>query len=309
VLKVIYVVGASCTGKTRLAIEISKSLDGAPIINCDSIQVFSGVEIGTAKPSEEELQAAPHHLFSHVAKGQPYSVANYLNDVLKTLRRLGSQTVIFCGGSGFYIQALQKGLYPEVESTPEVKNQVYEMISEHGFEKMFQWIADKDPEYAAKIHPKDHYRIRRGLEVLCSQNLTITALKSKMELEAKSPLPPHQSRQIGLYWNREEQQDIVHQRSLKMLEAGWIEETKDLLEQGLRDWSPMKSVGYKEVVQYLDGEITRDELPQRITTATLQLIKKQTTWFKKEKEIDWLHAKDWQQALSSQAGMIKIKRR
>ena len=191
---------------------------------------------------------------------------------------------------------MQKGLYPNVDTPKEVKDQVWKMIEERGFESLYQEIEKKDPDYAKIISPNDHYRIRRSLEILLSQKMTLSQLKTQMENQTNSPLPKNRSLKLGLLQERKILRERVLERSRLMLERGLIEEVRSLRDRGWVDWAPLRSVGYKEVGDYLDGNIAKSDLIEKITTSTMQLIKKQTTWFKRDKEIHWFDRDDREKA-------------
>jgi tRNA dimethylallyltransferase len=294
----VFIVGSSCTGKTRLSLELGEKLNW-PIINSDSLQVFQEVNIGTAKPTQEEFARCRHLLFDIVPKGQSYTAANYVRDVVQAVKGENLNNAIFVGGSGFYIQALEKGLYPSVETTDEVKQKVMAFVEDKGFEEAFTYLQTRDPEYAAVISANDHYRIRRSLEILFSQSHTISELKKQMAQQAQSPLPPHRKLKVGLFLPREELRPLVLARSQEMVKGGLIEEVQNLVDAGYSRWAPMLSVGYKETQQFLEQGFSCDELVNRITTSTMQLIKKQSTWFKRDPEIKWYRSDEWPQAQAS----------
>ncbi len=293
----VYVVGPTATGKSQFAIELANELN-CPILNCDSVQVYRNVKIGTAQPTPEELRQAPHFLFGYVSAPHTLTAADFLNDVAKTIEQENIKNCIFAGGSGFYIQALQKGLYPQSEASREVVDEVEQIFRTQGPEFIYQWVSQKDPEYAKKLSVNDHYRLKRVMEVMKTQNLNMTDLKLKMAQENHSPLPTHQTVKIGFDDERSNLRHRVEARTEKMLAAGWVEEVVALQKKGLSEWAPMKSVGYKEVQQFLSGDIPLPSLQERIVTATMQLIKKQQTWFKRDPDIRWFKPEQRQEALS-----------
>lgn len=304
----IYVLGPTATGKTELSLQLAEKL-GWPIINCDSVQVYKELNIGTAKPSSNELRRAQHFLFDYVEPPHKQTAAEYLDHVVDCLKVNSITNAIFVGGSGFYVQALEKGLYPESQTPLEVKNEIEKWIEEEGFEGLYGWLAEKDPEFSKQISENDHYRIKRAVEVMKTQNLTMTELKKEMKDENHSPLPKHQAIKIGLNDERTLLRARVEARTEKMLQAGLVEEVKSLREKGFDQWAPMQSVGYKEAQMHLDGKIPLEELTERITTATMQLIKKQQTWFKRDGEIQWFKPSEIEAALDwllNQKGLISL---
>ncbi len=292
----LYVVGPTATGKSQLAIELASEL-GWPIVNCDSVQVFDRTLIGTAQPTVVEQKTVPHYLFGYVQPPKTLTAADYLQDVVQTLQSNQLSQCLFVGGSGFYIQALEKGLYPESHTSEETKNQVEEIWQSKGVEGAYLWITERDSEFAKKISVNDHYRVRRAMEVMLGQNKTMTELKHQLQSEDHSVLPSHRKIKMGINCERSLLRPRVEKRTQAMLATGWIDEVKQLRAEGLGSWHPMLSVGYKEVQAYLDGKISLRELPEKVVTATMQLIKKQQTWFKRDSEVHWFEPSQLEQAL------------
>jgi tRNA dimethylallyltransferase len=293
----VYILGPTATGKTELSLRLAEKT-GWPIINCDSVQVYKDVNIGTAKPSAEELSRAEHFLFDYVEPPHKQTAAEYLDHVVDCLRLNNFINAIFVGGSGFYVQALEKGLYPESQTSAAIKQEIDQWITDKGYTDLYRWIQDKDSQFAKKISENDHYRLRRAVEVMKSQSLNMTELKKQMAEQNHSPLPEHQSIKVGMSDERSSLRMRVERRTQKMLEQGLIEEVQALRQRGLKDWAPMQSVGYKEVQMHLENQIPKGELQERITTATMQLIKKQQTWFKRDPDIHWFKPHEIMEAMS-----------
>lgn len=293
----IYVVGPTATGKTELSLQISKTLQ-IPVINADSIQVYSRVAIGTAKPSKEELEIGPHYLFDYVEPPRRQTVADYIDDVQQLLKTKSIERACFTGGSGFYLQALEKGLFPQSETPETVKKTVEKSIHELGFEKLYLRLSQRDPQWARGISPNDHYRVRRAAEVFASQGRTISEMKNEMASGRFSPLPRHRALKVGLTDSRENLLKRVELRTERMLQMGLIGEVLELREEGLGQWPPLSSVGYKEVQAFLDNELSEKDLKASIVTSTMQLIKKQKTWFKRDPDIIWFRPEEADKALS-----------
>ena len=283
----IFIVGATGTGKSQFAMDLAKTWQ-APIANFDSLQVYKSVDIGTAKPTSSERAEIPHFLFDYVGPPRKLTAADYVKDVEKLIaeKKLESK-VVFVGGSGFYLQALERGVFPGVETSDEIRQSVQDWINEKGFASLYEWLTEKDPRYAEKISPKDHYRVRRAVEVIRSQNKKVSELHELMKMESQSVLPAHKKRKLGFLFEKEELRERLHLRAEKMIEKGFIDEVLGLRKRGFSDWAPLKSVGYKEVGEFLDGNLSREELVPAITQSSMQLVKKQMTWFKKDSEIQW----------------------
>ena len=189
------------------------------------------------------------------------------------------------GGTGFYIQALEKGMYDLPEVSEEIKKEVLTDFETYGAEHMFAELKSFDAD--TELHPNDHYRVGRALEVKRAFNLKMSEFKNSGENKNKLPYP---SMKIGLTFETEDKgkfMNRVHQRTLKMIDEGIIDETKGFLVQGFENWAPLSSVGYLETKAYLQGQIALEELPAAITQATMKLVKKQKTWFKRDESILW----------------------
>lgn len=290
-MKAIFVVGPTATGKSQLALSIAQKFGGS-IVNCDSIQFYNRLKIGSAGPSDEELQLVPHHLYGYVNPPQEVTAGQYLRDfhnLIETNKDLKSPLIIV-GGTGFYVQALEKGMYNVPQIQPELKQQIEDEIKEYGNEKAYKELIDFDPE--TKIHINDAYRIGRALELKRAFNLKMSELKIQAllnddsETKFKLPFP---FIKIGVDVDREVLVSNIAKRTKKMLQAGFIDEVKALLDEGYSDWAPMNSVGYSEVKEFLAGRIAQADLEEMINQSTRQLTKKQKTWFKRDPETKWVN--------------------
>lgn len=292
----LFVVGPTASGKSQFAMEVAEKYQW-PIINCDSLQVYKKTDIGTAKPTKEEMREVPHLLFDFVDPPNTLTAADYIEEVRRITLGNQKQNSVFVGGSGFYIQALEKGLYPNAKVPEEAKARVKQWIEDKGYDDLYTWIKERDREFADKISANDHYRIRRAGEIMFSQTKTMTELKAQMKSQNLSVLPDHRKLKIGFRAEKSILKERVQNRTQQMLSDGLVEEVKALLDQGLADWPPLKSVGYKEVQMLLNGEIPIQSLEDQIVTATMQLIKKQMTWFKRDQQIKWFDIADHDSAL------------
>lgn len=288
-----FILGPTASGKSALAIEIAERRRPTSILNCDSIQFFQGVDIGAAKPSPDDLARVTHFLIGHRPKGSEYTAGDFRRDALEILAQ--HKDCLAVGGSGFYIQALEKGMFEVPPVALEIRANLEAEMREQGPEKLHEELRARDPETAARIQPRDRYRILRALELLRSSSETLTEMRARFERER--PPSPFAIHKIGLHVNRDQLRERVILRTKRMLEAGLIEEVEALRAEGLRDWAPLRSVGYKETQLFLDGEMTRSELETRIVTATLQLAKRQMTWFRRDPEIRWFDPQNESQKL------------
>ncbi len=284
----LFVLGPTASGKSDLAVEIAVR-SRSEIINCDSVQFFDGVDIGAAKPSHEQLTKVPHHLVGHVALGGEYTAGDFRRDAIKVIEP-GAKNFLAVGGSGFYVQALEKGMY-EVPKVPEVvRTKLEEEMEATGPAPLHAELTERDPEAAARIQVNDRYRVLRALEILRASNDGRTLSQMRAEFEAAREPAPFRVAKMGLSVSRERLRERVTIRTQKMLSLGLIEEVKALRERGFGNWGPLYSVGYKETQAYLEGSLSREELEPAIITATMQLAKRQMTWFKRDASIRWFDA-------------------
>lgn len=284
-MKVIFVVGPTASGKSHLALQLAKKFKGS-IVNIDSVQFYDGLIVGSAAPTEDEKKQAPHYLFSYVKAPEEMTAGQYIRDFYELIESGKVNSPIFVvGGTGFYIQALEKGMYDLPEVSEEIKKEVLADFETFGAEHMFKELKEFDPD--TELHPNDHYRVGRALEVKRAFNLKMSEFKNSGDNKNKLPYP---ALKIGLTFETEDREKFlnrVHQRTLKMIDEGIIDETKGFLTQGFENWAPLASVGYLETKAYLQGQIAREELPAAITQATMKLVKKQKTWFKRDESILW----------------------
>ncbi|QLY26864.1 tRNA (adenosine(37)-N6)-dimethylallyltransferase MiaA [Bdellovibrio sp. KM01] len=283
---VIFVVGSTATGKSEWALKLAQEFKGV-IINCDSVQCYTKVQIGAAKPTAEELQLVPHHLVSYVDSPNESTAGSYCRDFAEVMKNLPEGVPAFVvGGTGFYFMAIEKGMYPVTEVSEEMKAQVAkEMAETGGAARLHAELSAVDPEYAAKVNIADHYRIGRGIELIRTQGKGVTQIQKEFD-ENKEPFA-YPLLKIGPDWERERLRERIALRTHKMLKDGLIDEVEKLLDQGLEGWAPMSSVGYKETIDFIKGRINEDELLEQITTNTRQLAKRQKTWFQRDKDIHW----------------------
>jgi len=285
VKKSIFILGPTASGKSRLALELAVAT-GTAIVNVDSVQMYKGLKIGSALPSNQDMKLASHFLYAFVEKGQQVTAADYVESVKKLLssKDFKSSSLIFCGGSGFYLQALTRGMYPVAKANQNLKAEIEKRIAAEGWEAVHQWVLNQDPSLARTIHQNDHYRIRRALELMMLSAMTPTVLEKKL---TQSPIEDYKKVKIGLFAEKEVLRKRVLRRAEQMLQDGFVDEVSDLLAKGYENWAPLQSVGYKEVVLFLKNQISKEDLLPAIVLANMKLIKKQLTWFKKDSEIKW----------------------
>ncbi len=280
-ISVVFILGPTASGKTNLAIKAAQKL-GGEIINADSIQVYKSLDIGSAKPTKEELSQAPHHLIGHLEEGSNYTAGEFRKDVLDVIEkrsRAGVKRFYVVGGSGFYIKALLNGLY----EIPEIPAELQAQIQKENISDLYEELKAVDPVAAQKINANDSYRIARAIEVYRATGTPFSEFKEKFTRE---PFP-HKFIKIGLRTEKENLKSRVAKRTEKMLADGLVEEVKSLVGKGYQDWDALQSVGYKEVMMFLKGELAEHQLIEEIVKNTMGLIKRQMTWFKKDQDMNW----------------------
>lgn len=286
-MKVVFVVGPTASGKSQLAFELAKELKGA-IINCDSIQLYQKLNIGSAMPSLQERSEVPHYLYDQIPPGQELTVGDYYRLFFATLEEIKAKypVVFVVGGTGFYFQAIEKGLFEIGASDPQIIKQVENELEKNGPDVLYAELQTKDPASAKKISINDHYRLCRAIEIIRTHNKTKSEVEAEFQQNQK--LFPFPLLKIGVLARREVLEPLVQKRTKTMLEQGLLDEVKGLIALGFRQWAPLASIGYHECVQFLEEQIADIEsLKAEIEKSTLRLGKKQRTWFSRDKEIHW----------------------
>lgn len=280
----VLIVGPTASGKSTLGLQLAEHFQGA-ILNCDSLQVYKRLDIGTAKPAAEDRARVPHLLFDFLPPGEILTAGDFRKLALAELaKHLAHQIVFGVGGSGFYIQALEKGMFDVKKPSSEVDAQVRDDLKTRGLPALYQELEKCDPEYAEGLSPNDSYRIVRAIVVFRETGRKVSDLKKEF---ARRDFP-YPLLKLGLLPSREQLLPSIRARTEKMLEDGLIEEVEALRGEGFSDWSALQSVGYRECQMFLNGEIDRGRLKELISEKTVQLAKKQRTWFKRDTEIQIL---------------------
>lgn len=273
--EVIAVVGPTASGKSEFAVKLAKEL-GGEIISADSRLVYRDFNIGTAKPNTEEMQGIPHHMIDIADPRETYTAGRYKKEAGLLLEKIEKPIVV--GGTGFYIKALLEGLdIPEIEPDIEFRKAMKELPRDNLYKK----LAESDPIMAAKLHPNDSFRIIRALEVQHIMGKPMSEVQSTTKL-------PYEIQYIGLNaTNREFLYERINQRVRRMIEKGLVDEVKSLIEKYGRTVSLLNTLGYKETCEYLDGLCSLDEAIEKIRKNTRNFAKRQLTWFRANKNIQW----------------------
>lgn len=284
--KVIVICGPTASGKTKLSIEIAKKLNGE-IVSADSMQIYQDMTIGTAKPTKEEMQGIKHCLIDCVSPSVRYSVAEYKKDAIKAIDEIinKGKTPIVVGGTGLYVNSLIYGIdYPEIEIDLEYRNKLEEIAEKEGLESLYERAKKIDPEAARSISSNDKKRICRILEIYHTTGKT----KTEQELESRKNGPKYNYLVFGIQMDREKLYHRINKRVDIMIEEGLIEEVKQVLAKYKEFPTAMQGLGYKEVVEYLNGITTKEEMIEKIKMETRRYAKRQLTWFRKYEDMTWI---------------------
>ncbi len=286
-IPLLVLVGPTAAGKTALAVKVARRLQ-TDIISADSAQVYRYLDIGTAKPSEEEKRAAPHHLIDIVEPDCCFSAADYQHQAGKIINKLWQEKKIpfLVGGTGLYINAVIEGYaFGQKGANQQIRDHYERLASAEGLGTLYEKLLTIDPEAASKIHPNDRKRIIRALEVYDLEGRPI----SEQVARTAGSKRPYDPVIFGLYMDREVLYDKIERRVDKMLEAGWLDEVRLLHEKGYHENHPgLQILGYRQLLEYLQGSSSWEYTVREIKKQTRNLAKRQLTWFRRYKDIEWL---------------------
>ncbi|OOZ35736.1 tRNA (adenosine(37)-N6)-dimethylallyltransferase MiaA [Solemya velesiana gill symbiont] len=284
----IFLMGPTASGKTDLAIQLVEHLP-CDIISVDSALVYRGMDIGTAKPSAEELARAPHRLIDICDPAEAYSAAQFREDALREMAEITAAGGIplLVGGTMLYFRALQYGLSELPAANSAVRARLEQDAALHGWQAMHERLTTVDPEAARRIHPNDPQRIQRALEVY---EITGNTLSELQDRDGEQQLPYRIIKLVRAPKSREVLHQRIAERFHKMLELGFEAEVRELLKGGnlVPDMPSMRSVGYRQMLKYILGEWDRETMIERGIIATRQLAKRQFTWLRADQEAHWL---------------------
>lgn len=294
----IFMMGPTASGKTALSIALRQRLP-VELVSVDSALIYRGMDIGTAKPSAEELTLAPHRLIDIRDPAEAYSAADFRRDALKEMADItaAGRIPLLVGGTMLYFKALLDGLSPLPSADPLVRQRIEQQAAELGWEALHQQLAEIDPVAAARIHPNDPQRLSRALEVFFISGKTLTEL-TKISGETL----PYQVHQFAIApVSRELMHQRIELRFHQMLEAGFETEARALFDRGdlHTDLPAIRCVGYRQMWSYLSGEIDYNEMVYRGVCATRQLAKRQMTWLRGWSSVQWLDSDKPGEALDS----------
>lgn len=287
--KVIVICGPTASGKTKLSIEIAKKINGE-IVSADSMQIYKEMDIGTAKPTIEEMQGIKHYLLDFVSPDKRYSVADYKKDAINAIDEIieKNKVPIVVGGTGLYINSLIYGIeYPEIEIDIKYRNELERTADEpDGLRKLYEMAKKIDEEAIKNISPNDKKRICRILEIYHSTGKT----KTQQEIESRKNGPKYDYIVYGLNMDRDKLYDRINKRVDIMIQDGLIEEVKNVASKYKEFPTAMQGLDYKEVLEYLNGDTTKEEMIEKIKMETRRYAKRQLTWFRRYETIKWIDA-------------------
>jgi tRNA dimethylallyltransferase len=281
----VVVLGPTASGKTALALGIARRF-GGEIVNCDSVAMYREFEIGTAKPSAAERAEVPHHLLDCVDPLVDVSAGEYARQarlVLHEIERRGRLPII-SGGSGLYLRALVGGLFPGPRRSEYLRNKLLERAEKHGTGHLHRILRRLDPAAANRIHPNDVPKMIRAIEVRLVSRRPMTELWR----QGREPLQGFRILRLGLNPGREVLYARINQRAAKMFDEGLIAETERLLAKDGDEARPLASLGYKQAMQFLRGELGREPAIAAAQQAHRNYAKRQMTWFRREPDVHWL---------------------
>ena len=307
---VVAIVGPTAVGKTQLSIDLAKRFNGE-VINGDSMQVYKGMDIGTAKITPDEMQGIPHHLIDIKEPIEDYTAADFKGHVHNLIEEItnNGRLPVIVGGSGLYIQAaLFDYNFPEIKRNEERTDELTKQVREEGIDSIYRRLIEVDPEQADKIHPNNHRRVIRALEIY----ETTGRSKSDWEREQTSE-SPFNIIFIGLEMERERLYSEINRRVDVMLQDGLLEEVTHLYKQGLENTQAMKAIGYKEFIPYLEGREELTDSIDKLKQNSRRYAKRQYTWFRNKLDITWYSVtpetknEKFMLILQNIAGIIEMK--
>lgn len=290
-IKLLVIVGPTASGKTSLAIDLAKNLNGE-VISADSMQVYKEMNIGTAKPTFEEMQNTPHHLIDFLNVDEEFSVADFVKLAKEKIFDISKRNKlpIICGGTGLYINSLIDNVDFTIQNhDSKVRAELEERLKTEGIESLTEELKRVDPEAFKSIHKNNTKRIIRALEIYKTSGINKTE-QMKLSRKIESPFEPFV---IGLtYKNREKLYEKINKRVDKMMEKGLLEECKKILSKNCSK-TALNAICYKEFIPYFEGKISLDEAIENLKRGTRKYAKRQLTWFKKRKKINWVYVDDY----------------
>lgn len=282
----VVIVGPTASGKTALSLRLAADFDGE-IVSCDSVAVYREFEIGTAKPTQKERALVPHHMIDVASPTEAFTAGEYARQARAALQEISGREhlPIVVGGTGLYLRALLEGLFPGPQRSEELRERLRVRAERRGPEHLHRILRRLDREAATKIHPNDTPKIIRAIEVCLAARKPMTGLWN----QGRDPLRGYRKLKIGLNPERPALYERINARAKAMFDQGLVEEAAELLARyGEHRASPLLSLGYKQAVQLLRGEISREDAIALAQQGHRNYAKRQLTWFRREADITWL---------------------
>ncbi|MFT3742679.1 MAG: tRNA (adenosine(37)-N6)-dimethylallyltransferase MiaA [Pyrinomonadaceae bacterium] len=286
--KLIYVIaGPTASGKTALGVELALRV-GGEVINCDSVQIYQGIHLATAKPSEEEMRGVPHHLIGYVDPNIDYTAGDWARDAAAKVNEIESRgrIPILVGGTGFYLRTLRQPLFESPKTDTELRERFRTIHNEYGSEYLHRQLADVDAVTAGKLEPRDYIRIIRALEVYFQTGEPLS------QQQANLPEPPEFADRMKIFVLNPPRSDLyetINTRTEHHFNKGLVNEVKQLLADGVRDnGNALGAHAYRRVCEYLRGERTLESAIEQSKQDVRNYAKRQMTWFRREPSVIWL---------------------
>ena len=281
----IAIVGPTSSGKSALAFRSAQILNGE-IVNCDSVQMYRSIEIGSAKPAPEQRRQVPHHLYDLLDPDQYFSAGRYMVEARRVCREIADRAGIpfVVGGTGLYLQALLKGMFKGPGRSQDIRERLQKIGRRKGLDFLYRLLLKKDPQAAERIEPGDSVRIIRSLEVYLLTGRPISHLQQQRE-----PLENFSILKIGLELPRQDLYDRIDRRVSEMFRRGLLEEVQELLDKDYSsDCKGFEALGYRHALALLKGELSQEEAITRTQIDTRRYAKRQLTWLRREAEVHWI---------------------
>jgi tRNA dimethylallyltransferase len=306
--QLVVVLGPTASGKSALAIHLAQQFAGE-VVSCDSVALYRHFEIGTAKPTSQQRALVPHHLLDVAEPDEPFTAGEYARQARAAIQDIAGRgrLPIVVGGTGLYLRALLEGLFPGPQRSDELRERLRAKAAQRGSPYLHRILARLDREAASRIHANDLPKLVRAIEVCLASRAQMSELWKQ---RGRDPVRGFQVLRIGLNPPREKLYDRINQRAVRMFEDGLIEETKSLLERygGYKGTTPLESLGYKQVVQFLRGELTREQAVTAAQQGHRNYAKRQMTWFRREPDVSWLDGFGDDPAIARQAAEVVSSR-
>ncbi|MGV2941210.1 tRNA (adenosine(37)-N6)-dimethylallyltransferase MiaA [Mesobacillus sp. LC4] len=282
--KLIVLIGPTAVGKTKLSIELAKKFDGE-IISGDSMQIYKGMDIGTAKITVQEMEGIAHHLIDIKEPDESFSTAEFQDLVREKINEISSRAKMpmIVGGTGLYIQSVIFDYhFTDAPSDPAFRHSLEQVAEAEGQEFLHEKLQEADPESASRIHPNNVRRVIRALEIIHCTGKTASELQ-----ENQSPELLYDTALIGLTMDRELLYNRINYRVDLMMEQGLLDEVKYFFEKGLRDCQSIQAIGYKELYDYFDGKVPLEKAIENLKQNSRRYAKRQLTWFRNKMNVEW----------------------